>query len=180
LAVDENGHLIRENLVSLHVMRKEKGFGADYKEFQSGEWEYVGYNPDGSILNAPEATGFCAACHAAALDEKTDFTFRALQVLDHEQMFTQILPGPMQPLQMVVMAEVGYGPNNLRIKPGTTVVFNNFDLVNHTVTARDGSFDSGIKAPNSTFSMIFDQPGSYAYFCSLHPAQMTGTITVAE
>jgi plastocyanin len=176
LALDDKGHFIRENLVSLHVMRKEKGFGADYKQFQAGEWEFVGYRPDGSILNAPEATGFCADCHSAALTEKTDWTFRALQFYDH--LNTQILPAPMQKVQLVVEAEVGYGPRIFSVKKGTTVTFNNLDVVPHNVTFRDGSYDSGLNAPGSSISMIMSTPGTYAYFCNLHPRQMSGTITV--
>ena len=47
----------------------------------------------------------------------------------------------------------------------------------HTVTASDGSFDSGIMQPGQTFSFTFDELGSFHYSCILHPAMM-GTITV--
>ena len=49
----------------------------------------------------------------------------------------------------------------------------------HTVTAVDGSFDSGNLDPSEGFSWFFDQPGTFPYTCSLH-AWMTGTIVVVD
>jgi plastocyanin len=98
----------------------------------------------------------------------------------HDGLNTQILPAAMQNVKMVVEAEVGFGPNQLTIEPGTTVVFNNLDVVPHNVTFRDGSVDSGRNDPGSSFSLIMDTPGTYAFFCNLHPRQMQGTITVLE
>lgn len=178
LALDDKGNFIREKLVTVHAMRKEKGFGEAYKAFRSGEWEYMGYNPDGSVLNPPETTGVCADCHSAALTEKTDWTFRAMQYFDHVN--SQILPATMQNLQLVVEAEVGYGPRDISVKKGTTVIFDNLDVVPHNVTFRDGSFDSGRNDPGSSISFIANTPGTFAFFCNLHPRQMSGTIKVTE
>src|SRR5881628_2257606 len=36
--LDINGRYIPVNLTTLFVMRKERGFGADYKEYRNGEW----------------------------------------------------------------------------------------------------------------------------------------------
>ncbi|NNE12028.1 MAG: hypothetical protein HKN41_07250 [Ilumatobacter sp.] len=60
----------------------------------------------------------------------------------------------------------------LRIAPGTTVVWRNDDEFAHTVTASDASpipFDSTEFADGATFEMTFDEPGEYAYFCKIHP-----------
>src|SRR5439155_12294273 len=38
--LDDNGRFIPTTLTTIFVMRKEKGFGADYKELRNGEWEY--------------------------------------------------------------------------------------------------------------------------------------------
>jgi plastocyanin len=53
----------------------------------------------------------------------------------------------------------------------------------HTVTsgtpgAPDGTFDSGIKDAGATYQVTFDTPGTYRYFCQIHPEQMVGTIVV--
>src|SRR6266545_6493615 len=62
-ALDDNGRFVPDNLTTIFVMRKEKGFGADYKELRNGEWEYVANRPDGSLSTPPSATGSCALCH---------------------------------------------------------------------------------------------------------------------
>jgi hypothetical protein len=53
----------------------------------------------------------------------------------------------------------------------------------HTVTADDGSFDSGEMGQGDTYSRTFQQPGSYPYYCTFHGAPggegMSGTVIVA-
>ena len=65
------------------------------------------------------------------------------------------------------------------VPPGTWVTWSNGGTDAHTVTAMDGSFDSGELAPSEGFSWLFDQPGRYQYMCVLHP-WMTGTIIVGD
>lgn len=71
---DDTGHLRKDQLTGLHVMRKEQGFGEAYRENRTGEWEYVEYRPDGSYLTAPSASAKCASCHIKAGTAK-DFVF---------------------------------------------------------------------------------------------------------
>jgi len=61
--LDNDGRFIPATLTTIFVMRKEKGFGVDYGELRTGEWEYVGYRPDGSYANPPATTAACALCH---------------------------------------------------------------------------------------------------------------------
>jgi plastocyanin len=49
--------------------------------------------------------------------------------------------------------------------------------VQHSATAGDGSFDSGVLSPGATFTRTFDEAGTFAYGCVIHPT-MTGTIVV--
>jgi plastocyanin len=70
-------------------------------------------------------------------------------------------------------------PPTLEVATGAIVEWTNADSESHTVTASEGAFDSGILAEGATFSTTLDAPGSYAYFCAIHP-EMTGTITVSE
>ena len=60
---------------------------------------------------------------------------------------------------------------------GTTIVWYNNDSIDHTVTARDNSFDSVRIAPNETFEYTFEQPGEFEYYCKIHPS-MIGKITI--
>jgi nitrite reductase (NO-forming) len=63
-----------------------------------------------------------------------------------------------------------YSVNELMIPVGTTVTWSNDDPgMVHTVTAADGSFDSGNMAEGDTFSYTFDTPGEFEYLCTPHP-----------
>lgn len=69
----------------------------------------------------------------------------------------------------------------IEVEVGTTVTWVNGDATRHTVTsgaddAADGRFDGDIPAGGS-FSVTFDEPGEYPYFCDIHPT-MTGTVIV--
>lgn len=73
----------------------------------------------------------------------------------------------------------GYGPSTIRIAPGNWVTWSNDGQDAHTVTARDGSFDSGVLAPSEGFSWYFDTAGVYDYFCTLHE-WMKGRVIVED
>ena len=70
-----------------------------------------------------------------------------------------------------------FGPDQQDILPGETVQWNNVSERTHTVTADDGSFDSGDLEPAATFAREFDSPGTFAYHCRKHEG-MTGEIDV--
>ena|SRR5581483_5043953 len=72
-----------------------------------------------------------------------------------------------------------FNPARLTIGTGQTVTFTNRDDDAHTVTANDGTFDSKGIDTGQSWSHQFDKPGTYAYFCALHPF-MKGTIVVKE
>jgi len=80
--------------------------------------------------------------------------------------------------EQVTIADLKFGPDTLTVSAGATVTWTNSDTTQHTVTADDGSFDSGTLAQGQTFSHTFDTPGTYTYHCTIHPT-MTATITVA-
>jgi len=63
------------------------------------------------------------------------------------------------------------------VKAGTTVTWTNGDDIPHTVVAKDGAFKSKVLDTGDRFAFTFAKPGSFGYFCSLHP-HMTGTIIV--
>ncbi len=63
-----------------------------------------------------------------------------------------------------------YSINVLRIEVGTTVTWTQDDPdMIHTVTAVDGSFDSGFLDPDETWSYTFNEVGEFEYFCTPHP-----------
>jgi plastocyanin len=66
---------------------------------------------------------------------------------------------------------------SLTVPAGTTVSWLNDDVDVHTATSRTRAFSSPGLDPNETYAFRFDTPGTYAYFCALHP-QMTAEIVV--
>ncbi len=69
-----------------------------------------------------------------------------------------------------------FGPQELKVKAGTTVTWTNEDDMPHTVVSPN-NFRSKVLDTAGTYSFTFTTPGTYKYFCSLHP-HMTGTIVV--
>jgi plastocyanin len=72
-----------------------------------------------------------------------------------------------------------FSPNPVEVKVGETVTWINDDSGRHTVTSKDGVFDSGMMGKGQSFSFTFDKAGEYPYFCSPHPG-MVGTVVVTE
>jgi plastocyanin len=70
-----------------------------------------------------------------------------------------------------------YAPDSITVPAGTTIVWTNEDPLEHTVTARDRSWDSGDIAPGASWRRRFDEPGRYEFFCLPHPF-MTGVVIV--
>lgn len=69
-------------------------------------------------------------------------------------------------------------PASTAVAKGDTVVWTNQMSMNHTVTADDGSFDSGVLGKDKSFSQVFQNAGSVDYHCDIHP-NMTGKIVVS-
>ncbi len=75
---------------------------------------------------------------------------------------------------------------DLKVAAGTTVLVANVGGKPHSFTAEDGSFDTGIVQPGGekgTFAgtnatLTLNTPGTFAFFCSIHPQAMKGTVTV--
>jgi plastocyanin len=70
-----------------------------------------------------------------------------------------------------------FGPMDLTVQVGTRVTWINRDDVPHTVASIDQKFKSKALDTGEEFSFTFEKPGSYEYFCSVHP-KMTGKIVV--
>jgi plastocyanin len=79
----------------------------------------------------------------------------------------------------VQVVDFAFEPGTLTVPAGTTVTWTNAGSRPHTVTADDGSFDSGRLDPGEQFSQTFDQPGTFTYFCGFHP-EMLGSVVVTE
>src|SRR5580698_3227360 len=70
-----------------------------------------------------------------------------------------------------------FGPATVTVPVGTTITWTNRDDIPHTVVSTDGVFQSTVMDTDDKFSFVFSKPGTYPYFCSIHP-KMTGQIIV--
>ncbi len=77
----------------------------------------------------------------------------------------------------VTIKGFAFAPRAVTISHGQAVVFNNDDAVAHTTTSKEGRWDSGELSPGGSYRLVLDQPGTYTFFCAIHP-HMTGTVTV--
>ena len=93
---------------------------------------------------------------------------------------------PGQPVQVaaadpatVTIDNFAFSPPVLTVAPGTRVTWTNKDEEPHTVMSADAgqTFKSPALDTDDKFAFTFDRPGTYKYFCSIHP-HMSGTIVV--
>ncbi|MFH8386375.1 cupredoxin family copper-binding protein [Kitasatospora sp. NPDC018058] len=80
----------------------------------------------------------------------------------------------------VTIKNFAFSPPTLTVKAGTKVTWTNTDPDAHTVTSKEGSggpLQSAALATNDTYSYTFAQPGTYPYYCTIHP-YMTATVEV--
>jgi plastocyanin len=81
--------------------------------------------------------------------------------------------------QVVTIDNFTFDPPTLTIPRGTKVTWLNHDDVPHTATssASPRAFDSKALDTDDKFSFVFQTPGTYSYFCAIHP-HMTASIVV--
>jgi plastocyanin len=70
-----------------------------------------------------------------------------------------------------------FAPSPLTVAAGATVTWTNHDEEPHTITATSGAFSSAGLSNEETFTQTFTRPGTYTYFCALHP-HMKATVVV--
>lgn len=79
----------------------------------------------------------------------------------------------------VTVGDNFFSPANLTIQQGDTVRWVNAAGGNpHNVTSNTGAWTASVTASSFTFEVTFDEPGVFNYLCTIHSAQMQGTITV--
>lgn len=77
----------------------------------------------------------------------------------------------------VSIESFAFKPGSLNVEVGSTVTFKNLDDVDHTVTTKDGTFDSGNISKGKIYTMAFEKAGQYNIYCKPHNF-MVGTINV--
>ena len=84
---------------------------------------------------------------------------------------------PMEDARSVGIGDNFFDPPDAAVEPGTTITWTNNGARPHTVTADDGSFDSGVLNPGDSYTVAFDGQGTVTYHCTIHP-EMRGSVTV--
>jgi hypothetical protein len=168
--LDSNGRFIPNALTTLFVMRKERGFGAEYKELRNGEWEYVAYRPDGTYSTQPSGTGSCALCHLTGgsltlspqsqnIGAQWDYVFRP----------DLYFGGGSGAVPDAVLQHYVFVPSTIHARPGQTVTVYNSDQLLHHIVADDGSFDTGVMVPGGSFTVKAGDTGKVvSYHCIIH------------
>jgi amicyanin len=92
-----------------------------------------------------------------------------------------VLPAHAQtaaPANGISIDNFTFNPPTLTVKAGTTVTWTNKDDIPHGVASANNAFaKSKAMDTDDSFSFTFTTPGTYQYFCYIHP-HMTGTIVV--
>jgi plastocyanin len=83
------------------------------------------------------------------------------------------------PAATVVIDNFAFSPAKIEVSAGTTVTWDNHDDMPHMIVSTDKprAFMSPPVDSGEHFSTVFAKPGTYTYFCSMHP-RMTGTVVV--
>nr|WP_282571926.1 plastocyanin/azurin family copper-binding protein [Roseomonas acroporae] len=83
------------------------------------------------------------------------------------------------PAVAVDIADFAFGPAEIAVAPGTTIVWTNRDDIPHDVVAADAprAFRSAPLDTDERFAFRFDREGRFPYYCSLH-SRMQGVVVV--
>ena len=84
----------------------------------------------------------------------------------------------------VSIVDNDFDPAQVEVESGTTITWTNNGDSPHTVTADNGSFESGNLDPGDSFEQSFTEAGEYSYYCEYHGAEggtgMSGVVTVSD
>ena len=82
------------------------------------------------------------------------------------------------PASAVSIDNFTFGPQSVTVKAGTTVTWTNRDDIPHGIASANNAFTkSKALDTDDSYSFTFTTPGTYNYFCYVHP-HMTGTVVV--
>jgi len=97
---------------------------------------------------------------------------------------TASTPGIQNPSIVGIKSDKSFNPNPININAGDSVTWTNSDNDIHTVTSGSDEgpsigqeFDSGTLGEGQSFTHKFENPGTYEYFCNIHPS-MVGEVIV--
>lgn len=82
----------------------------------------------------------------------------------------------------VIISDNGFAPSAIAVSPGTTVMWVNNGSSSHTIQGTNSVFgttlQSGLVPPNGSFTMVFQDPGTFNYHDTVNGSTMAGTVVV--
>lgn len=81
-------------------------------------------------------------------------------------------------MRKVIIEKFKFVPPNLKIRPGSAIEWINRDIVPHTATDKEGTWDTGSMKKGQTVRITYLTEGTFDYICAFHP-NMRGTVTVS-
>ena len=172
---DANGRFIKDKLVALNAMQKKAGWGQDIPaDLRNGDWIYQSFSPEGKVNDKANLSA-CYQCHLpfARDDYLTNLAKLSDKFPTQAKAPASIGPGD------VAISGFTFGPGSLKVAAGQVVTWINGDDTPHQVTLSGANGKrSDVMLKGQTANMRFEQAGTFAYICGLHPT-MKGTVEVA-
>jgi plastocyanin len=157
----------------------------------TGERPHTATDRGGTFDTKPIAPG--ASAEVTLSTPGTYFYFCRINPAKMNGVLT-VEPGADEPRTTRVQAvdpgftgdKLRFDPDELTVAAGTTLLVANVGGKPHSLTADDGSFDTGIIDPGAeggrfagkNASVTLNQAGTFKFHCEIHPAAMKGTVTV--
>jgi plastocyanin len=174
---DANGRYIKDKLVAVNSMQKQKGWGADIPaEVRNGDWIYQSFTPDGAVNDKANLTA-CYQCHLPFAKDDYLTNLAKLSGKFPSSAAAVTKSGPTD----VTITGFAFGPNTIKVAAGQAVTWTNNDDTPHQVTiAGAGGQRSDVMLKGQSATLKFDGAGNIVdYFCGLHPG-MKGKIEVGK
>ena len=86
---------------------------------------------------------------------------------------------PQNEQHVVEIRNLEFTPKELKVTPGDTITWINYDVVPHTVTADDESWDSSLISAQGKWQMVVTADMYSSYFCRFHPT-MKAKLEISE
>ncbi len=147
----------------------------DSKATATKGWVYSGYTRTAQDkpfepVQIADPVARCVNCHAQVKAQDYVFT----PYLNRSDPLPARVP---QEPNHVGIYNYQFGPRDIHVKAGSTVVFANYDQVGHDVKAADKSFESGNIPIEGRYFVTLTKPGTVDYFCAVH-LEMRGRVIV--
>jgi len=172
---DANGRFMKDKLVAVNSMQKERGYGDDIPAaIRNGDWIYQSFTPDGQVNDKANLTA-CFQCHLPFA--KDDYLTNLAKLAGKFPSSAQVAArsGPSD----VTISGFAFGPAAIKVAAGQGVTWTNADDTPHQISIAGKEQRSDVMLKGQSATLRFDEAGNIAYICGLHPG-MKGTIEVAK